>query len=132
WLQPPFRRPFERGPWRSEFTYPVQLDRVYNLVSRFERDSKKGTIVDDNSINRRQFVQHAAQVGAALGVAGRAFGARPGWPAAGRVIGANDRINIGAIGVGGRGSYLAREFADIGERNNGCQIVAVCDVYRKR
>src|SRR5882762_4860092 len=95
-------------------------------------DSKEGSTVDDNSINRRQFVQHATQVGAALGVAGRALGARPGKSASGRVIGANDRINIGAIGVGGRGSYLAREFADIGERNNGCQLVAVCDVYRKR
>ena len=30
------------------------------------------------------------------------------------------------------GSYLVREFAGIGERTNGCQIVAVCDVYRKR
>jgi len=102
---------------------------VYNLLSRFKAQTqRKEIIVDDNSINRRQFVQHAAQVGAALGVAGRAMGARPGKSASGRVIGANDRVNIGAIGVGGRGSYLAREFADIGERNNGCQIVAVCDV----
>ena len=86
--------------------------------------------MDDNSVNRRQFVQHAAQIGAALGMAGRALGARPGKT--GRVIGANDRINIGAIGVGGRGSYLVDEFSGIGERDNGCQILAVCDVYRKR
>ena len=63
-------------------------------------------------------------------MAGRALGARPGKT--GRVIGANDRINIGAIGVGGRGSYLVDEFSGIGERDNGCQILAVCDVYRKR
>src|ERR1700730_11015105 len=87
-------------------------------------------IVDENSINRRQFVRRATQAGAALGMAGRALGARPGKT--GRVIGANDRINIGSIGVGGRGTYLAREFGGIGERTNGCQIVAVCDVYRKR
>src|SRR5438270_673718 len=62
--------------------------------------------MDDNSINRRQFVQHAAQVGAALGVAGRALGARPGKSASGRVIGANDRINIGAIGDGMIGQML--------------------------
>jgi predicted dehydrogenase len=86
--------------------------------------------MDQNSINRRQFVRRATQAGAALGLAGRALGARPGKT--GRVIGANDRINIGSIGVGGRGSYLAREFGGIGERTNGCQIVAVCDVYRKR
>src|SRR5258708_40007488 len=83
-------------------------------------------------MNRRQFVQHATQVGAALGVAGKALGARPGRSATGRVIGANDKINIGAIGVGGRGSYLAKEFAGIGERTNSCKIVSVCDVYRKR
>jgi hypothetical protein len=103
---------------------------VQFVESHSGRGSKEGFIVDDNSVNRRQFVQHAAQIGAALGMAGRALGARPGKT--GRVIGANDRINIGAIGVGGRGSYLVDEFSGIGERNNGCQIVAVCDVYRKR
>src|SRR5215467_13803335 len=63
-------------------------------------------------------------------MAGRTLGARPGKT--GRVIGANDRINIGAIGVGGRGTYLAKEFGGIGDRTNACKIVAVCDVYRKR
>jgi predicted dehydrogenase len=77
-------------------------------------------------MDRRQFVQ----IGTALGMAGRAMAARPGKT--GRVIGANDRINIGAIGVGNRGSYLVNEFSGIGERNGGCQVVAVCDVYRKR
>src|SRR5688572_12080386 len=65
-------------------------------------------------------------------MASRAVAARPGKAASARVIGANDRINIGVIGVGGRGSYLAAEFAGIGVRNNGCQIVAVCDVWQKR
>jgi predicted dehydrogenase len=90
--------------------------------------------VDENSLNRRQFVQGATRVGTALGLAGelagRALAARPSKT--GRVIGANDRINIGSIGVGGRGSYLAREFAGIGDRTGGCKIMAVCDVYRKR
>jgi predicted dehydrogenase len=81
----------------------------------------------DNSINRRQFVQYAT----VLGTAGNALAARPGR-ATGRVIGANDRINLGAIGVGGRGTYLAGEFAGMGERDNSCRVVAVCDVYRKR
>jgi len=48
------------------------------------------------------------------------------------VVGANDRINIGVIGVGGRGNSDARNFAKFGEQNNACQIVAVCDVYEKR
>jgi predicted dehydrogenase len=76
-------------------------------------------------------VKQATQLGAALGAASRAFAARPGKTSS-RVIGANDKINVGVIGVGGRGSYLASEFAGIGERNNGCQILAVCDVYQKR
>ncbi len=89
--------------------------------------------MSDQSVNRRDFVKQATQVGAALGLAGRALGARPSSSkSSGRVIGANDRINIGVIGVGGRGAYLAREFAGIAERNNGCKIVAVCDVWQKR
>jgi predicted dehydrogenase len=74
----------------------------------------------------------ATTLGATLGVAGRALGARPGKASTGRVVGANDRINVGVIGVGGRGAYLARVFAGIGERTNGCKIAAVCDVYEKR
>ena len=81
------------------------------------------------SFNRRDFVKGATGVAAALGMTSKAFGARP---VAARVIGANDRINIGVIGVGGRGGYLAKEFADIGERTGGCRVAAVCDVYEKR
>jgi len=86
--------------------------------------------MNDNYVNRRDFMTRATQVGAALGLAGKALAAAR--PAAGRVIGANDRINIGVVGVGGRGAYLAREFAGIGERTGGCRIAAVCDVYQKR
>ena len=90
-------------------------------------------MAENKTVNRRDFVKNAAAIGATLGAAGKVFAAHPGKAASsGRVIGANDRINIGAIGVGGRGSYLAREFAGIGERTNGCKIVAVCDVYEKR
>jgi predicted dehydrogenase len=41
-----------------------------------------------------------------------------------RILGANDRPNIGLIGAGGRGRFLAGEFKEI-----GFQIPAVCDVY---
>src|SRR6476469_5740583 len=68
--------------------------------------------------NRRDFIRKAAGVGATLGVAAKAFAARPAKPATGRVVGANDRINVGVVGVGGRGSYLARTFAGIGDRSN--------------
>ena len=56
-------------------------------------------------------MKQAAGVGATLGAAAKAF-ARPAAKASSRrVLGANDRINVGVIGVGGRGSYLARTFA---------------------
>jgi predicted dehydrogenase len=83
-------------------------------------------------MDRRDFLKGASGVTTALGVAGAAFGARPGTRTTGRVIGANDKINVGVIGTGGRGTYVAREFATAGQKDNSCQIVAVCDVYQKR
>ena len=78
------------------------------------------------SLERRQFL-----VGA--GVAANAWAAaRPAAKSAGRVLGANDRINVGVIGTGGRGTYVAREFMTAGKGDGNCQIVAVCDVYQKR
>jgi predicted dehydrogenase len=69
----------------------------------------------------------ATGVGVALGVAGRTLA-----KTAGRVIGANDRINVGVVGVGGRGRYVGAQFARIGKEDNSCQVVAVCDVYQRR
>ncbi len=45
-----------------------------------------------------------------------------------RVLGANDRIRMGAIGTGPRGQYLMKELNRIG----GIEWVAVCDVYSVR
>jgi predicted dehydrogenase len=86
---------------------------------------------DNNDVNRRTFLKTASAVGTTLGLAGSAFAARP-QKTTGRVIGANDKINIGVIGCGGRGSYVAFEFDRAGKKDNSCQIVAVCDVYEKR
>jgi predicted dehydrogenase len=67
------------------------------------------------------------------GVATQAWAAaRPAAKSAGRVLGANDRINVGVIGTGGRGTYVAREFMNVGKLDGNAQIVAVCDVYQKR
>ncbi|MBX5495911.1 MAG: Gfo/Idh/MocA family oxidoreductase [Bryobacteraceae bacterium] len=87
---------------------------------------------DSNSTNRRDFLKSAGAVGATLGLAQSALGARPSKLNPGRVIGANDRINVAVIGAGGRGYYVAGRFAKIGAENNSCQIVAACDVYQKR
>ncbi|HWB98474.1 MAG TPA: Gfo/Idh/MocA family oxidoreductase, partial [Bryobacteraceae bacterium] len=77
-------------------------------------------------------MKSAAAVGATLGTA-RELLARPSKAAStGRVLGANDRIQVGIVGVGGRGAYLANQFAKVGQADNSCQIVAVADVYEKR
>src|SRR5258707_12994570 len=85
-----------------------------------------------SSFDRRDFLKTVSATGVTLGVAGSAFASRGSKMTGGRVVGANDRINIGVIGVGGRGNSHARNFAKFGEQNNACQIVAVCDVYEKR
>ncbi|MGD0302919.1 MAG: twin-arginine translocation signal domain-containing protein, partial [Bryobacteraceae bacterium] len=87
----------------------------------------------DNSVDRRDFLKTAGGVGLSLGVASSALAAARGAKTSGRVIGANDRINVGVIGAGGRGSYVGGVFQHYGEKNNNaCAIVAVCDVYEKR
>ncbi len=70
-------------------------------------------------------------MGAGLGAARNAFGQAP-QAATGKVMGANDRISLGVLGVGGRGNYLARAFSQFGEKTGACRVVAVCDVYEKR
>src|SRR5438094_1944498 len=72
-------------------------------------------VMTDNT--RRDFLKQAA-VGTA------AFLAYP--PA--RVLGANDRIRVGMIGVGNRGQDLLREAQSVGD----VQLVAVADVYSRR
>lgn len=86
------------------------------------------------NIDRRSFLRTAASVGAAAGSVSQAFGAAKGSSAksAGRVLGANDKINVAVIGVGGRGTYVGGYFGKIGKENGKCQVVGVCDVYKKR
>ena len=82
--------------------------------------------------NRRDFLKTATALGTATSLATSfsrpAFAARP---ATSRIIGANDRINIGVIGCGGRGSGVARDMAIAGETENA-RIAMACDVYQKR
>ena len=86
-------------------------------------------MVQDEGVNRRDFVRTAVGVGSLAGAPAAAAAARP---AAGRVVGANDRINIGLIGVGGRGSSLMRLILRMAEERGDLQVAAVCDVYEKR
>ncbi len=71
------------------------------------------------SIQRRQFLKGSVLAAAAVGfptvIPAKAFGA-------------NDKIVIGCIGVGGRGTDNMRNFLGL----DGCRIVAVCDVQEGR
>jgi predicted dehydrogenase len=80
----------------------------------------------ESKLNRRDFVKSAVAAGAVAGILGK--------PALGnRVIGSNDRINVGLIGCGGRGHDLLNWVKVTGLMpETPAQLVAVCDVYAKR
>jgi predicted dehydrogenase len=79
-----------------------------------------------NKTSRRDFVKQSVT---AAGVAATVTGFPEYIKAS--VFGANDRINLGFIGVGGRGGSLLRDFSAASQKQPS-QIVAVCDVYKKR
>jgi predicted dehydrogenase len=87
----------------------------------------------EDQLDRRDFLKRTATVGTGVALAGKALARTNNKMNPSRVLGANDRINIGLIGCGGRGSDDARSFTKYAQdNNNACQIVAVCDVYEKR
>jgi hypothetical protein len=67
-----------------------------------------------SSLTRRQFLHRSA---GAIGAMTLAF------PYVGQVLGANDRINVACIGVGGKGDSDSNEVGRCGEN-----VVALCDV----
>ncbi len=90
---------------------------------------KVASSMTQNQTDRRAFVAGAAAILASSATARTANKLNPG-----RVIGANDRINVAVIGTGGRGFYVAERFQRYAEqvKPNACQITGVCDVYQKR
>jgi predicted dehydrogenase len=72
-------------------------------------------------INRRSFL---AGAGAAIGAGALSRTAL----SYGRILGANDRISLGHIGVGRRGQGLARIAAALKSRN--VEMTAVCDLWK--
>jgi len=73
------------------------------------------------SMTRRSFIGNSARAATAAGLAAQAAIG----PASGRVLGANDRIRMGFIGVGNRGSELLGYFMAAPD----VEIAALCDVY---
>ncbi len=72
--------------------------------------------------SRRRFLRNA-------GFATAALATQPAWP---RIIGANDRINVGVIGLGARGSDHLSLLLEHRANKPDIEIVALCDVYQKR
>jgi predicted dehydrogenase len=70
-----------------------------------------------NACNRRDFTKAALTGAAAVSM--------PAVARAGRVIGANDRVRIGCIGVGYRGVQVLFAFG----AHKDAEIAALCDVY---
>lgn len=70
-----------------------------------------------NSISRRNFLRTSAAVSAGLSLPFTAQGY-------GRILGANDRLNVAVVGMHGRGRALLRAAANV----ENCNLSYVCDV----
>jgi len=77
-------------------------------------------------VSRRMFLRATAAAGAAAGLSAFPI------PAAGSVLGANDKIAAGVIGTGGRGHYLIETVNKLKAAGKGVETAAVCEVYQKR
>ncbi len=78
----------------------------------------------EDTISRRGFIRASAAAGAAL--------ALPQMTAASaaRAVGANDRINLGLIGCGGRGRWILQNMVQPANANTA--LVAAADIWRLR
>jgi predicted dehydrogenase len=82
---------------------------------------------------RREFLKKTATVTAALAAAPLLRPTVYGQaPSPGKVLGANDRINLGFIGVGGQGMNAHVNISSKNAATNNVSLAAVCDVWTKR
>ena len=83
---------------------------------------------------RREFIRQVGAVAAAGTVAagGEQTAAQTTIAAKNRVIGANDRINVGFIGCGGRMNTHIRRVMERNKERGDVQAVAVNDIWDKR
>ena len=76
----------------------------------------------DGKVGRREFLKNGALVATATATTGSSA------LSYGRIAGANDRISLGHIGIGHRGSELDGMVAQLGRANN-VEMTAVCDLW---
>lgn len=70
---------------------------------------------------RREFISKTGMAAASVGIASKGVSAM----SYSRILGANDKIRVGFIGVGNRGTDVMHEFMNEAD----CEIAAICDVY---
>jgi predicted dehydrogenase len=70
-----------------------------------------------NTTTRREFIKTSSAAAVGVGILGSTIPAK--------VLGANDKIRVGFIGVGNRGTQLLHNFM----RNEDVEVAALCDVY---
>ena len=78
------------------------------------KNNNLATVAKPYSFTRRQFLSRTVLAAGAVTCA---------FPYVGRVLGANDRINVACIGVGGKGNEDSSDAAKCGGN-----IIAICDV----
>ncbi len=104
---------------------PSYADKNFNHMKPIPASSGPAT--------RREFIKKTATA-AAMVAASPLF--RPTVygqaPSAGKVIGANDRISVGFIGVGAQGKNAHVNIMKSNAQTNNVAMVAVCDVWPKR
>jgi predicted dehydrogenase len=72
--------------------------------------------------SRRQFIKTTSATSVGLAVGLNTFSS----PNSVRILGANDKIRVGFIGIGNRGSQLLGLFM----QEPDCEIAALCDIYK--
>jgi predicted dehydrogenase len=77
-------------------------------------------MANNNDLSRRKFIRNTGLAVAGLSATSSLLNA-----SAQTRLGANDKIRIGFIGVGNRGSQLLNLFM----KQNDCEVAALCDVY---
>lgn len=75
----------------------------------------------EKSISRRSFIKKSVAVSTTVLASNSAFGEIY----SGSVLGANERINMGFIGIGNRGTLLM----DLFMKDKNCTVAGLCDVY---
>ena len=95
---------------------------------------------EKSDVSRRDFIKATGATTAGM-VAGSLIAnnaeATPGAPAISdaktRILGANDRINYGMVGVGGMGSGHLRVLLELRDKEQeNISVLSVCDVFEKR